>query len=124
MRRAGMLGCVAIAGLAALTGCATDMGRQLASNPKLREAAMGAIAANAGYAEQMAQRLVANDSLRARVIDTMLQDDRSAQYVLMRIGTNPQAVGYVLQAAAHDSAGRANLITLLKGFEGPARKPR
>ncbi len=78
---------------------------------------MGAFASDARLAQAMTQRLLANDSLRAGVIETMLHDKASAQYVLVRIGSNPDAVDLVLQTAAADSAGREHVMTLLKGMQ-------
>jgi hypothetical protein len=37
--------------------------------------------------------------------------------VLVRIGSNPDAVDLVLQIAAADSAGREHVMTLLKGMQ-------
>ena len=106
-----------IAGAVVLAGCAGDLSGELSRNVQVRDRVMGAIAADSTLSHAMAQRLLANDAQRARVVESVLADDRAAQYVLARIGRNPQAVDYVLQAAAADSAGRTHLMTLLKGMQ-------
>ena len=111
-----------VAGVAAvaavlLAGCAGDIAGELSRNVQVRERVMTAIAADSLLAGEMTQRLLVNDALRRRVIETVLADDRSARYVLARIGRSSDAVDYVLQAAASDSAGRAHLMTLFKGMQ-------
>jgi hypothetical protein len=54
----------------------------------------------------------------------VLADDRSANYVLARIGRSTDAVDYVLQAAAADSAGRAHLLALFKGMQIAMKAPK
>ncbi len=110
-------GLVVVFTVSSLAGCATNLGVQVTSNAKVRAEVMGAIAGHGSLAQEMTQRLVATDSLRIRVIETMLSDPASAQYVLARIGHNTEAVDYVMQTAASDSAGREHLLTLLKGMQ-------
>src|SRR5262245_49441457 len=105
--RAGLLGGLL---LGLLAGCGSDAVTQVSRSTQERDRVMAAFASNGSLAEQMTQRLVGTDSLRMRVVDTMLNDARCAQYVLARIGTNPAAVDYVLQAAWSDSIGRAHLV--------------
>jgi hypothetical protein len=106
-----------IAGAIVLAGCAGDLSGEMSRNVQVRDRVMGAIAADSTLARAMTQRLLANDQQRTRVVESVLSDDRAAQYVLARIGRSPQAVDYVLQAAAADSAGRTHLMTLLKGMQ-------
>jgi hypothetical protein len=94
-----------------------DMTAEIKTNPQVRERAMNAIASDGELAVEMTRTLLANDSLRVRVVETVLREDKSAQYILARIGHEPDAVDLVLQAAAADSAGRAHLMTLLKGMQ-------
>lgn len=103
--------------LFALAGCAGDVATEVKGNVQVRDRVMSAIASDGALAQQMTQRMLAIDSLRAGVIETVLHDKASAQYVLVRIGTNPDAVDLVLQTAAADSAGREHLMTLLKGMQ-------
>ena len=113
-RRAGIaLG----AAIALVAGCAGDIAGELGRNVQVRERVMGAIAADSSLSSEMTQRLLTNDTLRRRVVETVLADDRSARYVLARIGRSSEAVDYVLQAAASDSAGRAHLMALFKGMQ-------
>lgn len=116
---------LAVAALAALTlvvaaGCAQDVVTQMAKSSKVRGQVMEAIASDPVYAADMTQHMVEKDSMRVRVVETMLMDPRVAQYVLVRIGRNPDAVDYVLQAALADSIGRAHLVarmeTIRKGL--------
>lgn len=109
--RAGLLGCVLLA-LAA--GCVSESVPRVPKNPKAWERVMTAIASDGALAEQMTQRLLATDSLRTRVVETMLLDSKSAQYVLARIGTNPAAMDYVIQAAWSDSISRAHLVARME----------
>lgn len=101
----------------ALAGCSGDMAAEIKTNPQVRERAMNAIASDGEMAVQMTRTMLANDSLRLRVVETVLREDKSAQYILARIGHEPDAVDLVLQAAAADSAGRVHLMTLLKGMQ-------
>jgi len=82
-----------------------------------RALAATALLVLAGCGGDVATEIRTNAPLRDRVMETMLHDKSSAQYVLMRIGTNPDAVDLVLQTAASDSVGREHLMTLLKGMQ-------
>jgi len=116
--KAGWIGrALAATALLALTGCGGDVATEIRTNAPLRDRVMGAIASNGALAQQMTQRMLGIDSLRAGVIETMLHDKASAQYVLVRIGSNPDAVDLVLQTAASDSVGREHVMTLLKGMQ-------
>lgn len=108
---------LAATSLFALAGCAGDVATEVKGNVQVRDRVMSAIASDGTLAQQMTQRMLAIDSVRAGVIETVLHDKASAQYVLVRIGTNPDAVDLVLQTAAADSAGREHLMTLLKGMQ-------
>ena len=116
--KAGWIGrALAATALLVLAGCGGDVATEIRTNAPLRDRVMDTFASNGALARQMTQRLVATDSLRLGVVETMLHDKSSAQYVLMRIGTNPDAVDLVLQTAASDSVGREHLMTLLKGMQ-------
>lgn len=115
--KAGWIALVPLAAAVLNAGCAADVPKQIASNKQLRDQVMGAIAGDGALAEEMTKRLLATDSLRARVIETVLQDSNGARYVIARVGHNPEALDYVLQAASADSAGRAHLMTLFKGMQ-------
>ena len=106
-----------IAALALVAGCSGDIAGELGRNVQVRDRVMGAIVADTSLSREMATRMLGTDRQRLQVIETVLGDDRSAQYVLARIGRNPAAVDYVLQVAASDSAGREHLMTLLKGMQ-------
>ena len=103
--------------LLAVAGCAGDVASEIKTNAQVRDRVMAAITSDGKLAQEMTQRLLATDSLRFRVVETMLHDSPSAQYVLARIGHEPDAVDLVLQAAAADSAGRQHVMTLLKGMQ-------
>ena len=116
--KAGWIGrALAATSLLGLAGCMGDVATEIKTNAQVRDRVMGAIVSNGALAQQMTQRLLATDSLRTGVVETMLHDKASAQYVLLRIGSNPDAVDLVLQAAASDSAGREHVMTLLKGMQ-------
>jgi Tfp pilus assembly major pilin PilA len=110
-------GWASMAVIALVAGCSGDIAGELGRNVQVRDRVMSAIAADSALAGEMTARLLGSDLQRRHVIETVLADDRSAQYVLGRIGRNPTAVDYVLQAAASDSAGREHLMTLLKGMQ-------
>ncbi len=112
MARAGVLAGALL--LMAIAGCAGDVVSQVTRNSQVRDRVMAAFASNGALAEEMTRRLLASDSLRARVVESMLNDNRSAQYVLDRIGHNPGAVDYVLQAALSDSIGRAHVVARME----------
>ena len=116
IRSACKAGWIAGCALVLLAGCSGDITGELSRNVQVRDRVMSAIAADSALAGEMARRLVGNDHHRISVIETMLADDRSAQYVLTRIGHNPDAVDYVIQAAAADSAGRAHLAAKFKNM--------
>jgi len=107
-------GWVLITTIALVAGCSGDIAGEMGRNVQVRERVMGAIASDSVLAGEMATRLLGSDRQRLRVVDKILADDRSAQYVLLRIGQSPTAVDYVLQAAASDSAGREHLAGLFK----------
>ena len=116
--KAGWIGLAATAAsLLAFAGCSGDLATEIRTNAQVRDRVMGAIVSDGALAQQMTQRLLASDSLRTRVVETMLQDSPSAQYVLARIGHQPDAVDLVLQAATSDSVGREHVMTLLKGMQ-------
>ena len=118
MKQASWIGRALVAtSLFALASCAGDVATEIKTNALVRERVMGSIASSGALAQQMTQRMLAIDSLRVGVIETMLHDKASAQYVLVRIGSNPDAVDLVLQTAAADSAGREHVMTLLKGMQ-------
>ena len=100
-----------------LVGCAGDVATEIKTNAQVRDRVMGAIVSDSALAEQMTRQLLASDSHRTRVVEAVLREDKSAQYVIARIGHEPDAVDLVLQTAASDSVGRAHLMTLLKGME-------
>ena len=100
-----------------VTGCMGDVAREVTTNVQVRERVMDAIARDGTLAVAMTQRLLAQDSLRVGVVETVLKDSPSAQYILERIGHNPDAVDLVLQAALADSANRAHVLTLMKGVQ-------
>jgi hypothetical protein len=97
-------------------GCASDVVTQVTGDARARERVMAAFASDGALAEQMTQRLLATDSLRVRVLETMLRDSPSAQYVLARIGRNPDAMDYALQAAWSDSISRAHLVARMESI--------
>jgi hypothetical protein len=116
--KSGWIGrALAVTSLLAVAGCMGDVATEIKTNAQLRDRVMGAFVSDGALAQQMTQRLLATDSLRAGVVETMLHDKASAQYVLARIGSNPDAVDLVLQTAASDSAGREHVMTLLKGMQ-------
>jgi Tfp pilus assembly major pilin PilA len=115
------VGWVTLAVLGALAGCSGDIAGELGRNVHVRERVMTAIAADSSLAGEMAQRMLATDAQRRRLIETVLADDRSANYVLARIGRNTTAVDYVLQTAAADSAGRAHLRAVFMGTQTAAK---
>ena len=106
-----------LAALALVAGCSGDIASELGRNVQVRDRVMGAIVADTSLTREMTTRMLGSDRQRLQVVETMLGDDRSAQYVLARIGRSPGAVDYVLQVAASDSAGREHLMTLLKGMQ-------
>ena len=106
-----------VAGLALVAGCSGDIAGELGRNVQVRDRVMGAIVADTSLTREMATRMLGGDRQRFQVIEAVLSDDRSAQYVLARIGRNPAAVDYILQVAASDSVGREHLMTLLKGMQ-------
>ena len=110
------LGALALAALA-IACCAMDVGKQLATDPKLQDQVMGVIATDGKLSMMMTDRLLANDSLRARVVDDMLRNSPSAQRVLYRIANNADAVDLVLDAAKSDSTMRRHLISKVKSWE-------
>jgi len=96
MRRSHAGAALLVVAIVALAGCAQDVVTQMKKSATVRSQVMTAIASDPVYASDITQQMVANDSVRTRVVDTMLLDPRVAQYVLARIGTNPDAVDYLV----------------------------
>lgn len=117
MKSGTMVRAVMALSLLVFAGCAADVASEIKTNAQVRDRVMAAITSDGKLAQEMTQRLLATDSLRFRVVETMLHDAPSAQYVLARIGHEPDAVDLVLQAAVADSVGRAHVMTLLKGMQ-------
>ena len=117
MKSGSMVRAAMALSLLVFAGCAGDVASEIKTNAQVRDRVMGAIVSDGKLAQEMTQRLLATDSLRFKVVETMLHDSPSAQYVLTRIGHEPDAVDLVLQAAASDSAGREHVMTLLKGMQ-------
>jgi hypothetical protein len=103
-------------------GCGVDVVKQIQSNEQMRGQVMDAIVANKDLTGQMLTKLVATDSTRIRFVDQMLHDPEVAKQVIVRIGTNPDAIDMVMGVAAQDSAMRAHVMTLVKGMQ-MASKP-
>ena len=100
-----------------VAGCGGDIAQQLVSNEQLRTQVMDALANHKDLALKTVDRFMVNDTLRSAVVDEMLNNENAAKQVLVRIGTNPQALDMVMGVAVRDSAMRGHVMTLLKGVE-------
>ncbi len=116
-----ILAAVAVAAFG-LAGCGGDVAKQLVSNEQLRTQVVDALAAHKDLALKTVDKFMANDSLRMAVVDQMLSNENGAKQVLVRIGTNPQALDMVLGIAVRDSAMHEHVMTLLKGMEMASKK--
>jgi hypothetical protein len=105
-------------------GCGVDVVKQLQSNEQMRGQVMDAIVANKDLTAQLLTKLVARDSTRIGFVDGMLHDPEVAKQIIVRVGTNPDALDMVLGVAAQDSAMRVHLMTLVKGMEMGAKKAK
>ena len=98
-------------------GCSVDPVKQLTSNEQFRGQVLDAIVKNRALATQLVDRMMATDSLRVPMVDHLLHNDDVAKQVVVRIGTNPEALDLVLGVAAKDPTTREHLVTLLKGIQ-------
>lgn len=117
MKLRNILLLAAAAAAFSVAGCGGDVAKQLVSNEQLRTQVLDTIAQNKDLAFKAIDKMLASDSLRAEVVDHLLQNDAGAQQVLVRIGTNPQALDMVMNVAVKDSTMRGHLLTLMKGVE-------
>jgi hypothetical protein len=100
-----------------MAGCGSDVASQLQSNEQLRTQVLDTLASHRDLALKAVDRLMATDSLRSAVVDQVLRNEEGAKQVLVRIGTNPDAVDIVLGVAMKDSTVRGHVMTLLKGMQ-------
>jgi hypothetical protein len=105
------------AALFGVAGCGGDIAKQIVSNEALRTQVMDVLVSHKDLALKTVDRFMANDTLRAAVVDQMLSNENAAKQVLIRIGTNPQALDMVMGVAVRDSAMRGHVVTLIKGVE-------
>jgi hypothetical protein len=98
-------------------GCGGDMAKQVVSNEQFRGQVLDSIAQHKDLALQTVDRIAASDSLRTVVVDHLLLNEKVAQQVLVRIGTNPAALDMVIGIAARDSLTREHVLTLAKGIQ-------
>jgi len=105
-----------------LAGCGGDVAGQVVANEQLRAQVFDALASHKDLALKAVDRFMTNDTLRVAVVDEMLHNESGAKQVLVRIGTNPQALDLVMSVAVRDSAMRGHLLTLMKGVEMATQK--
>lgn len=115
---------VAALALFVAAGCGVDIVKQLHTNEQLRGKILDEIVANKELTSQLLARIVASDSTRTRFVDVMLHDPEVAKQVLVRVGTNPDALDLVLGIAAQDSAARQHVMTLVKGMQMASKPAR
>ena len=113
--RIAVLAAMALA-LVAASGCGVDVAKQLATNEQMRTQVLDAIVANKDLTGQVLDKLMASDSTRVAVVDKMLSNNEVAKQVIVRVGTNPNAIDMVLGVAARDSVTRDHVLTLVKGI--------
>lgn len=117
MKLKNMIVLAAAASALGIAGCGGDIADQVVSNEQVRSQVMDVLANHRDLALKTVDRFMVNDTLRAEVVDRMLANENGAKQVLVRIGTNPQALDMVLGVAVRDSAMRGHVLTLLKGVE-------
>ena len=100
-----------------VAGCGGDIAQQIVSNEQLRTQVLDVLASHKDLALKAVDKFMANDSIRTAVVDEMLNNENGAKQVLVRVGTNPQALDMVLGVAVRDSVMRGHVMTLLKGVE-------
>ncbi len=100
-----------------LAGCSTNLAQQVVSNEAMRTQVLDALATHKDLALKTVDRLMQTDSLRTSVIDEMLKNEEGAKQVLVRVGTNPQALDMVMGIAVRDTAMREHVLTLMKGVQ-------
>jgi hypothetical protein len=100
-----------------LSGCGGNISQQIVTNEHFRSQVFDVIVAHKDLALKAVDRFMAVDSVRAAVVDHMLLNEEGAKQVLIRIGTNPQALDLAMGVAVRDSAMRQHVLTLMKGVE-------
>lgn len=123
MKRARIV-VMAVAALAlAAAGCGVDVAKQIATNEQLRSQVFDAIVANKDLTTQVLDKVMSADSTRIAAVDQLLKNDDVAKQVLVRIGTNKQALEMVMGIAVQDSSTRDYMFAMLKGMEMARTKP-
>lgn len=122
MQKRGRIAFAAALVVFAAAGCSVDMVKQLQTNEQMRGQVMDAIVANKDYTAQLMTKMMATDSTRIAFVDGILHDPEVAKQVIVRIGTNPDAMDMVLGVAVQDSAMRSHVVTFVKGMEMGAKK--
>jgi hypothetical protein len=115
---------VAASAVLGVAGCGGDISQQLVSNEQLRTQVIDVLASHKDLALKTVDRFMASDSVRSAVVDQMLNNENGAKQVLIRIGTNPEALDMVMGIAVRDSAMRGHVLTLLKGVEMATKAQR
>lgn len=121
MKRAWIVVMAAALALAA-AGCGVDVAKQMATNEQLRTQVFDAVAANKDLTHQVLDRVMSADSTRIAAVDHLLANDEVAKQVLIRIGTNKQALEMVMGIAVQDSSTRDYMFAMLKGMEMASKK--
>ncbi len=116
MKTRNVMLAVALAAIG-LAGCSTNLAQQVVSNEAMRTQVLDALATHKDLALKTVDRLMQTDSLRTAVIDEMLKNEEGAKQVLVRVGTNPQALDLVMGIAVRDTAMREHVLTLMKGVQ-------
>jgi hypothetical protein len=98
-------------------GCASDVAKQLTSDPHLQSTVMDTIIGNGGLASQITDRLIASDSTRTMLVDKLMSNAGGAQGVMSAVAKSPSMVDGVIGLAVQDSAMKSHLLTLMKGMQ-------
>ena len=105
-------------------GCSGDVSTLLSSNAGLRDKVMHVIGGNGAFAGQMVDKLLAADSTKSIVIERLFANGGAVQEVLVRVAKDHTMIDGVLDLAVQDSSMRSHVLTLLRGMEMGAAKPR
>jgi hypothetical protein len=124
----GSLGIALLAvGMAALSGCSTDVAKEMSTNTATRAKVMATIASNPEMAGAMMDHMmIASDTTRAVVVERMMSNIIMKQAMTSRMSKDPAMMDrLVSMAVAGDSTMHAHMKELIgammKGMDGKRR---
>ena len=99
-----------------VSGCAGDIGKQVASNAETRAKVMDAIGGSDELAGQMVDRLLGGPT-RGVVLERVVANGPAIQALMGRMAQDQTMLDGVINLAVQDSSMRGHVMTLFKGMQ-------